>query len=188
MENHMTLNMLVVEHLVEKLMALALGLIVLLVFSNVVGRYALGTSFAGAEELSRLLFVWLVFLGAILTLRRRAHLGVELVQARLPRWARKICSVITHVLTLYALWLFLEGSWAQTQIGLSTYSTVLRFPNAFIASAGLVCAASMILIVASNLLKIAINHPGAVMAGDPPAQADSLDAGITKESVTGVSQ
>jgi hypothetical protein len=46
----------------------------------------------------------------------------------------------------------------------------------------------MILIVASNLLKIAINHPGAVMAGDPPAQADSLDAGITKESVTGVSQ
>jgi gluconokinase len=55
----MKLNMLVVEHLVEKLMALALGLIVLLVFSNVVGRYALGTSFAGAEELSRLLFVWL---------------------------------------------------------------------------------------------------------------------------------
>ena len=31
-------NLLVLEHLVEKLMALALGLIVLLVFSNVVGR------------------------------------------------------------------------------------------------------------------------------------------------------
>ena len=127
----MKFNMLVVEHLVEKLMALALGLIVLLVFSNVVGRYALGTSFAGAEELSRLLFVWLVFLGAILTLRRRAHLGVELVQARLPRKARRVCAVITHLLTLYALWLFLVGSWAQTEIGLHNYSTVLRFPNAF---------------------------------------------------------
>ncbi len=167
----MTLNMLVVERLVEKLMALALGLIVLLVFSNVVGRYALGTSFAGAEELSRLLFVWLVFLGAILTLRRRAHLGVELVQARLPRAARKVCAVITHLLTLYALYLFLVGSWAQTQIGLGTYSTVLRFPNAFIASAGLVCAASMMLIIAANLLKILINHPDGVMAGDPPKDA-----------------
>ena len=155
------------EHLVEKLMAVALGLIVLLVFSNVVGRYAMGASFAGAEELSRLLFVWLVFLGAILSLRRGAHLGVALVQARLPRPARKACAVLTHLLTLYALWLFLVGSWAQTRIGMTTYSTVLRFPNAFVASAGLVCAASMLLIVATNLLKILANHPGAVMAGDP---------------------
>ncbi|OIQ65070.1 2,3-diketo-L-gulonate TRAP transporter small permease protein YiaM [mine drainage metagenome] len=172
----MTLNMLVIERLVEKLMALALVLIVVLIFSNVVGRYVLGDSFAGAEELSRLLFVWLVFLGAILTLRRRAHLGVELVQARLPRWARKSCAVTTHLLTLYALWLFLAGSWSQTQIGLHNYSTVLHFPNAFIAAAGLVCAASMILIVASNLLKIVINHPGGIMAGDPPAAAKNANA------------
>ncbi len=163
------MNILVIERLVEKLMALALTLIVVLVFSNVVGRYAMGTSFAGAEELSRLLFVWLVFLGAILTLRRRAHLGVELVQARLPRRLRKTCAIATHVLTLYALWLFLVGSWAQTHIGLTTYSTVLHFPNALIASSGLVCAASMMLIVGSNLLKILLNRPDAFMAGDPPA-------------------
>ena len=157
-----------IERLVEKLMALALVLIVLLIFSNVVGRYLLGTSFAGAEELSRLLFVWLVFLGAILALRRRAHLGVELVQARLPRWARKGCAVITHVLSLYALWLFFAGSWTQTQIGMSVYSTVLHFPNALVASAGLVCAASMMLIVGNNLLRILGNRPDATMAGDPP--------------------
>ena len=164
----MKLSLSVIESLVEKLMALALSLIVVLIFSNVVGRYLLGTSFAGAEELSRLLFVWLVFLGAILALRRRAHLGVELVQARLPRWARKGCAVATHVLTLYALWLFLDGSWTQTKIGMSVYSTVLHFPNALIASSGLVCAASMMLIVANNLLRILTNHPDASMPGDPP--------------------
>jgi TRAP-type C4-dicarboxylate transport system permease small subunit len=171
----MTGKLLVVERVVEKLMALALTLIVVLIFSNVVGRYVLGSSFAGAEELSRLLFVWLVFLGAILTLRRRAHLGVELVQARLPRWARKICAVVTHLLTLYALWLFLAGSWTQTQIGLTTYSTVLRYPNAFMASAGLVCAASMMLIIGANLLKILVNHPGGVMSGDPKPDATSQE-------------
>lgn len=179
----MSAKLLVVERVVEKLIALALTLIVVLIFSNVVGRYALGTSFAGAEELSRLLFVWLVFLGAILTLRRRAHLGVELVQARLPRWARKICAVITHVLILYALWLFLEGSWTQTQIGLTTYSTVLRYPNAFMASAGLVCAASMMLIIGANLLKILVNHPGAVMSGDPaPLAAEPQSAHVAAGS------
>lgn len=160
--------MLGIEHMVEKLMALALTLIVLLIFSNVVGRYVFGTSFAGAEELSRLLFVWLVFLGAIVALRRRAHLGVELVQARLPRWARKGCAVITHVLTLYALWLFLAGSWTQTQIGMQVFSTVLHFPTALVASSGLVCAVSMMLIVANNLLRIVTNHPDATMPGDPP--------------------
>jgi TRAP-type C4-dicarboxylate transport system permease small subunit len=58
------------ERQVEKLIALVLTLIVALIFSNVVGRYVLHASFAGAEELSRLLFVWLLFLGAIPTLRR----------------------------------------------------------------------------------------------------------------------
>jgi TRAP-type C4-dicarboxylate transport system permease small subunit len=154
------------EGVVETLMAIALGLIVLLVFSNVVGRYALGASFAGAEELSRLLFVWLVFLGAVLTLRRRAHLGVELVQARLPIWARRSCAIVTHLLTLYALWLFLQGSWTQTEIGLHNYSTVLHYPNALMASAGLLCAASMLLIVGSSLLKIVLRRPDAFMPGD----------------------
>ena len=154
------------ERWVETLMAAALAWIVVLVFSNVVGRYALGASFAGAEELSRLLFVWLVFMGAVLTLRRRAHLGVTLVQARLPIAARRSCAVVTHLLTLYALWLFLEGSWTQTQIGLHNYSTVLHYPNALMASAGIMCAASMGVIVAASLVKIVLRHPDAVMPGD----------------------
>ena len=114
----------IAERIVEALMALDLAAIVVLVFSNVVGRYGFGAGFAGAEEVSRLLFVWLVFLGAVLALRRRAHLGVELLQARLPRPLRRACAVVTHVLVLYALWLFLAGSWTQTQIGLHTFSTV----------------------------------------------------------------
>ena len=96
--------------------------------------------------------------------------------------------MVTHVLTLYALWLFLVGSWAQTEIGLHNYSTVLRFPNAFIASAGLVCAASMILIVASNLLKIVTNHPDAVMAGDPPKVGALPDVSLAKTTPAGVAK
>lgn len=155
-----------IDHLVEKLLALVLACIVVLIFSNVVGRYVLHSSFAGAEELSRLLFVWLVFLGAILGLKRRAHLGVELVQARLPKGVRRGCALFTHALTLYALWLFLAGSWTQTEIGMHTFSTVLGYPNALQASAGVVCAFSMMLIVANNLLRILKHHPDAVLAGD----------------------
>jgi TRAP-type C4-dicarboxylate transport system permease small subunit len=70
------------------------------------------------------------------------------------------------VLTLYALWLFLAGSWTQTRIGLHTFSTVLHYPNAFMAASGLVCAASMLVIVAANLLRIVLDAPQALIPGE----------------------
>jgi TRAP-type transport system small permease protein len=154
------------EHLVEWLMALALSVMVVLIFGNVVLRYAFNSGLAWAEEISRLMFVWLIFLGAILALRRHAHLGVELVQARLPRAARRVCAIVSHLLMLYGLWLFLAGSWSQTVIGMTTYSTVLRYPTAFMASAGLVCAASMMLIVGVNLWRIVLKRPEAMIPGE----------------------
>jgi TRAP-type C4-dicarboxylate transport system permease small subunit len=153
------------EHLVEWLMALALAIMVVLVFGNVVLRYVFNSGIAWAEEVSRLMFVWLIFLGAILALRHHAHLGVELVQAKLPPGARRACAFVSHVLMLYGLWLFLYGSWTQTVIGLTTYSTVLRFPTAFMSSAGLLCAGTMMLLVLANLWRIVSNHPQARLPG-----------------------
>ncbi len=168
------------ERLVEWLMALALAIMVVLVFGNVVLRYVFNTGIAWAEEVSRLMFVWLIFLGAILALRHHAHLGVELLQARLPRPLRRACAVTSHVLMLYGLWLFLYGSWTQTLIGLDTYSTVLRYPTAFMASAGLVCAASMMLIVAVNLWRILRAHPQAMVPGNPQFAAPMAAEGISE--------
>jgi TRAP-type C4-dicarboxylate transport system permease small subunit len=153
------------EHLVEWLMALALAVMVVLVFGNVVLRYVFHSGIAWAEEVSRLMFVWLIFLGAILALRHHAHLGVELVQAKLPPAARRACAFVSHLLMLYGLWLFLYGSWTQTVIGLGTYSTVLRFPTALMSSAGLVCAATMMLLTLVNLWRIVMNHPQAMVPG-----------------------
>lgn len=168
------------ERLVEWLMALALAVMVTLVFGNVVLRYAFNTGIAWAEELARLMFVWLIFLGAVLALREHAHLGVEMLQAKLPRPLRRACAVLSHLLMLYGLWLFLYGSWTQTVIGLDTYSTVLRYPTAFMASAGLVCAASMILIVAANLWRIVRGHPQAMIPGEPGASAPMAAEGISE--------
>jgi TRAP-type C4-dicarboxylate transport system permease small subunit len=127
------------------------------------------------------MFVWLIFLGAILALRHHAHLGVELLQARLPRPLRRACAVLSHLLMLYGLWLFLVGSWSQTMIGLTTYSTVLRYPTAFMASAGVVCAASMIAIVAANLWRIVRRHPHAMIPGSAPASLDDIiDHGVAE--------
>ncbi|GAB2885718.1 TRAP transporter small permease [Uliginosibacterium flavum] len=157
------------ETAVEWLMALALGVMVLAIGSNVVLRYVFNTGIPAAEEVARLMFVWMIFLGAILALHRGAHLGMEIFQARLPRSLRRACAIVSHLLILYALWLFLVGSWDQTVIGLNTYSTVLGFPMALMASGGLVCAAAMLPMVALNLWRIVTKHPAARIPGEAPA-------------------
>ena len=48
----------------QVLMASCLGVMAVAVFINVVLRYGFGSGVAASEELSRLLFVWMVFIGA----------------------------------------------------------------------------------------------------------------------------
>lgn len=157
------------EHVIELSMAFALAVMVIGVGGNVILRYVFHTGIAASEEVARLMFVWMIFLGAILALRRNAHLGMELVQVRLPRPIRRGCAVLSHLLILYALWLFLVGSWDQTVIGLHTYSTVLGYPTALMASGGLVCALAMIVLILINLWRIVTNHPAAKVPGETPA-------------------
>ncbi|MFD1625622.1 TRAP transporter small permease [Azospirillum griseum] len=157
------------EKITEWIMAAMLAVMVALIFGNVVLRYAFNSGIVAAEEISRLMFVWLVFLGATLALRHQQHLGLELLQARLPFKARRACAVVAHLLMLYALWLFIEGSWIQLLIGLETRSTVLRFPMAFYAAAGFFPAIAMALTVLANLWRILAGDAKARIPGDPNA-------------------
>jgi TRAP-type C4-dicarboxylate transport system permease small subunit len=141
------------QHLIELLMALMLSVMVIAVFMNVVLRYTAGTGFASSEELARLLFVWLVCLGAILASAENRHLGFDLVQSRLPRRARQACTWITRVLVLYPILLLIQGAYEQVKVGVGIYSPVMGYPLALTAAAVLVMAAAMLGLLAVNTLR-----------------------------------
>ena len=69
---------------------------VVLVFGNVVLRYAFNSGITVSEELSRWLFVWLTFVGAVVALRDHAHLGMDSVVSRLPTWGKKACFILSE--------------------------------------------------------------------------------------------
>lgn len=100
----------------EGVIAAMLAAMVVLVFGNVVLRYLFNSGITVSEEVSRWLFIWMTFLGAIVALREHGHLGVDMVVQRLPAWAKKICLGLGHLLMLYILWLLLQGSIAQARI------------------------------------------------------------------------
>jgi TRAP-type transport system small permease protein len=56
-------------------------LAIMVVFGNVVLRYAFNSGITVSEEVPRWLFVWLIVLGAIIALRQHGHLGIEKTRA-----------------------------------------------------------------------------------------------------------
>jgi len=128
--------------LLKALIALCLVLMVAAVFGNVVLRYAFNTGLTLSEELSRWLFVYLVFLGAVVAMREHGHLGMDGLVKRLPPAGKKACLVASHLLMLWATWLLLKGSWAQTVINFESTAPASGLPLAVVYAAGLVYGAS----------------------------------------------
>jgi len=111
-------------HLLKIFIVFCLAAMVVLVFGNVVLRYGFNTGITVSEELSRWFFVYLTFVGAVVALHERGHLGVDTLVARLPPIGKKICLVASLVLMLACTWLFLTGSWQQTIINLDVKAPV----------------------------------------------------------------
>lgn len=139
------------QRLAEALMVLAMAGMVIAVFVNVVLRYVFHTSIVSYEEISRLLFVWLVAIGAIVAAFEGSHLGFDLVTSRVGPAARKALFWLSQLLVLACMGLLLSGSWDQVQAGLNSFSTVLGYPLALGAAATLVLAVGLIVVTLRDL-------------------------------------
>ena len=138
--------------LLDWLVAAMLALMVLLVFGNVVLRYAFNSGISMSEELSRWLFVWVTFLGAAVALKEKRHLGTDFMIAHLPRRLRKLCLAISYVLMLGVCGLLARGAWDQTLINAGTTSAVMEVPVAWFYASGLVFAVLAALVLLRALL------------------------------------
>lgn len=140
-------------HLLKIAMVLCLAGMVILVFGNVVLRYGFNSGITVSEEVARMLFVYLTFLGAIVAMREHLHLGVDSVVKRLPLAGKKICLVVSQLLMLFATWLFLQGSWQQTLINWTVKMPVTGISMALFYGVGLIFSLSVGLILLSDLYR-----------------------------------
>lgn len=135
----------------EGLMALMLAVMVVMVFGNVVLRYGFNSGISVSDELSRWIFVWMTFLGAIVAVREHGHLGTDMLINKLPTWAKKLCLIASHVLMIYASWLLLSGSWQQTLINWDVTAPTTGASVAIFYSVGIVFGVSTIVFLVYDL-------------------------------------
>jgi len=123
-------------------MAACLGVMALAVFVNVVLRYGFGSGIAASEELSRLLFVWMVFIGAAAAYPLGEHMVfTSLVGALRSRpLAFAAMTVLIRLLVIAACVLLGWGAWQQVLIGMDSRSVVLGYPAALLPLPALLCS------------------------------------------------
>ena len=116
------------------LMAICLGVMAVAVFFNVVLRYGFGSGVAASEELSRLLFVWMVFIGATAAYPAGEHMAFTSLVALLKNKPVpfKLMTSLIRVAVILGCALVGWGAWQQVVVGMDSYSVVLRYPTALL--------------------------------------------------------
>src|SRR5215208_2277506 len=82
---------------------LCLVLMAALAFDLMLGvfsRYVLFSTFTWYDEIARACFVWLVFLGAAVGVKRNAHFGLHLLVDMLPERGRHLAAFVTPLVII----------------------------------------------------------------------------------------
>jgi TRAP-type C4-dicarboxylate transport system permease small subunit len=141
--------------LAEGLLVLMLSAMVVMVFGNVVLRYGFNSGLDYSEELSRFLFIWITFLGAVIAMRENAHLGLDTLIRVLPRAGKKFCFGLSNLTMLGCCGLMFYGTWRQHHINATTMSPVTGLPMIWVYGVGYVASLAMGLLIVRNLVKLA---------------------------------
>jgi TRAP-type C4-dicarboxylate transport system permease small subunit len=134
--------------------ALCLAVMVVLVFGNVVMRYGFNSGITLSEELSRWLFVWMTFMGAVVALREHGHLGTDMLLSRLGPLGKKCCLGLSYLTMLFICWLLFKGAYQQTVINLGSTSAVMEVSMAWVYAPGVVFAVLGALILLTDLFRL----------------------------------
>lgn len=84
------------------------------VFFQVINRYMLGITAAWTEEVSRIFFIYITFLGAYIALRMNAHISIETFVKKY--WPPKKFEALSHVLTFLLLYFMGYLLWASLKV------------------------------------------------------------------------
>ena len=110
---------------------------IVVVAAGVVWRYVLRSPLVWTVELSRILFVWMTFLGAALAVKEGSHICVTLLVEHLPGRVRKYLGILRLILVVAFLgfMVYVGARWVQLTAG--TRTPALGLPLNYVSYAAL---------------------------------------------------
>lgn len=158
---------------IQILIAIFLAIMIVLVFANVVMRYVFSTGFAWSEEIARLCFIYLVYLGTIDAFRDNRHLGVEMLVERVGPRARKVLYLAIQGIVIWMMGLLAWGSFTLAKQGINDKWVATGYPLFLISGVGVVTGVSIILLAIGNIVKMFTGKQTVLELMAPKQDADA---------------
>jgi len=95
----------------EKFIAILLGLMVLITFSQVVARYIFNSGWGSALEITQVLFAWLILFGMSYGIKVGSHLGVDIIIRKFSTPVFKAFAVLGGLACIFYGVLFFSSDW-----------------------------------------------------------------------------
>jgi TRAP-type C4-dicarboxylate transport system permease small subunit len=140
--------------IVEHVLALALIAGIALNFVNVVGRYVVGATLTGVDEIEIYILIWIAFLGAAVVTWRGDHLRMDVLLGACPPALRTAIGVIEDcVFAAVAGFAAVESFiYVEKIYALGAVSDIARVPTWFPHSAVVIGFGAMAGIMAGRLI------------------------------------
>jgi TRAP-type C4-dicarboxylate transport system permease small subunit len=139
----------------DRILSFALGAILISIFClnlyQVGGRYLFGVGAVWIPDLTRLLFIWMVFLGTALMHQRKRHLVIDVLLLKFPGPARRTIETLIALGMLALAGVMAAVGWRIMQIRMDIPYTGLEIPTGYAYLAVPVAAALIALASLVNL-------------------------------------
>ena len=142
-----------INRAVEAIGVAVLATIVVLVFSNAVGRYAAGAPIIWADELVIALVPWLAMSGVFLSIRRRQVIRIDFFVEKLPLMFRRAASTSAAMLSAAAFTALAYYSFTHVSLFGMDRTVYLKLPTGWFTSAMVIGAVAAALALVVDLVR-----------------------------------
>jgi TRAP-type C4-dicarboxylate transport system permease small subunit len=147
-------------NLVEGILLAMMVVLCVDVFLGVFSRYVLVRTFTWYDEIARLLFVWIVFLGAAVGVKRSVHFRLHLVVNRFPPALQRAAAIFGALAVMGFGWILIQQGWKLVELGQFQQTPVMGLSKQYIYASVPVGGALVILFSLPHLWW-ALRGPGA---------------------------
>ncbi len=122
----------IIDKVIEFTISIIYGALVAFTVASVFCRYVLNDSIVWSEELTRYLFVWIVFLGVPFGIERGAHVSVDFLTQRVsPSLRRRLIVFHNTLVCVFVIILFIP-SLNVVRVGMGSNSLSMEIPMGFV--------------------------------------------------------
>ncbi len=142
------------EKVLKILVIVSNGLMLLLVFGQVITRYVFGWTPHFGEELARYLFVWVVFLSLPLVARTGGHMCIETLTSRVTGKILKTLNILADIFSMAFLVIMVWCGIRMVMLANFQTSPAMQIPMSWVYAVIPFGCAVMLLYVLDNLVRV----------------------------------